>query len=239
VTNRPQTGFTLIELAVAMFIIVLLLGSILIPLTTQVNQRKVSDTQKIMEDIKEALIGYAVVHRHLPCPAISASNGMEDRTADTCTGGKRQGFIPWESLGVPKADAWGNIFRYSVTPAFASSASFFETDTASDITIRTRNAAGSLVTITNTNIVPAVILSHGANGYGATSSEGVAQGLPANWPASFPDENTNATGSTGFISRAQQGPDSGGVGGEFDDLVSWVARYGLLNRMITAGKLPN
>jgi hypothetical protein len=222
-----------------MFIIVLLLGSILIPLTTQVNQRKISDTQKSMEDIKEALIGYAVAHGHLPCPAISATNGQEDRTANECTGGKRQGFVPWETLGIPKADAWGNIYRYSVTPAFASSATLFGISTASDITIRTRNAAGSLVTLTNTNIVPAVILSHGANGYGAFSSEGVAQELPANWLTLFPDENTNSTGSTGFISRSQQGPGSAGAGGEFDDLVTWVTRYGLLNRMITASKLPN
>ena len=48
-------GFTLIELAVALFIIALLLGSILVPLATQVEQRQISETQKTMEEIRDAL----------------------------------------------------------------------------------------------------------------------------------------------------------------------------------------
>ena len=52
---QRQRGFTLIEMAVAVFIITLLLGSILVPLTTQVEQRQISDTQKALEEIKEAL----------------------------------------------------------------------------------------------------------------------------------------------------------------------------------------
>ena len=39
-------GFTLIELAVVIVVIALLLGSILVPLTSQVEQRKVLETQK-------------------------------------------------------------------------------------------------------------------------------------------------------------------------------------------------
>ncbi|MCW5605440.1 MAG: prepilin-type N-terminal cleavage/methylation domain-containing protein, partial [Burkholderiales bacterium] len=202
--NPRQAGFTLIELAVAMFIIVLLLGSILVPLTTQVNQRQIADTQKTLDEIREALVGFAVTHGHLPCPAISATNGQEDRTANVCTGGKRQGFIPWETLGVSKVDAWGRIFRYSVTPAYASSASPFTLATAPDMTIRTRNAAGALTNLTNASTVPAVVLSHGRNGYGAVDNQGVAQGLPAGWPGTNPDEDTNATNATTFVSRAPQ-----------------------------------
>ena len=42
-TAGTERGFSLIEVAVVMFIIVLLLGSILVPLTTQVEQRAILD----------------------------------------------------------------------------------------------------------------------------------------------------------------------------------------------------
>src|SRR6266704_3197068 len=107
-------GFTLIELAVTLFIITLILGSILIPLTAQVEQRQISDTRKTLEETKEALIGFAIAKGYLPCPAISASNGLEDRSGGACTlvAGvpRRDGFIPWATLGVSKLDAWGHIF---------------------------------------------------------------------------------------------------------------------------------
>ena len=73
-------GFTLVEIAVALFIVTLVLGSILVPLTSQVEQRQISDTRKTLEEIKEALMGFAVANGYLPCPAISATNGLEDRT---------------------------------------------------------------------------------------------------------------------------------------------------------------
>ena len=48
-----EHGFSLIEVAVVLFIIVLLLGSILVPLTTQVEQKQISDTQKTLDEIRE------------------------------------------------------------------------------------------------------------------------------------------------------------------------------------------
>ncbi len=232
-------GFSLIEVAVVLFIIVLLLGSILIPLGTQVEQRQISSTQKALDEITEALIGYAVSNGNLPCPAISATNGQEDRTGGLCTGGKRQGYIPWQTLGVPRSDAWNHLYRYSVTPSFAASASpLFSFTSAPDITIQTRNSAGVITNLTNANTVPAVVISHGKNGYGSVNADGVAQALPSDWPASNTDENTNATGTTSFVSRVIQAPNATGTGGEFDDIIAWVPRYTLINRMVAAGKLP-
>lgn len=237
--STSSLGFSLIEVAVVLFIIVLLLGSILIPLATQVEQRQISDSQKILDDIQEALVGYAVANGNLPCPAISSTNGLEDRTSGSCTGGKRQGFLPWQTLGVPRADAWNHLYRYSVTPAYTISTSpLFGLSTAPDITIQTRNSAGALANLTNASSVPAVVISHGKNGYGSSDINGTAQAVPAGWSTSNPDENTNSTSSTTFVSREAQGTNAGGAGGEFDDLVVWVSRYALINRMVAAGKLP-
>lgn len=231
---RKSAGFTLIELAVAVFIIALLLGSILVPLATQVEQRQIGETQKKQEEARDALTGFALANGYLPCPAISATNGQEDRAAGGACN-KRDGFIPWETLGVSRSDAWGRLYRYSVTPAFATSATPFSVSTAPDITIRTRDNAGTSITLTTTNSVPAVVLSHGRNGYGATDDQGNTQ---AAVPAANTDETTNASGTTTFFSRIAQGAGASGTGGEFDDLVIWLPRYTLINRMIAAGKLP-
>ena len=216
----------------------LLYGGLLMPLQARVEQRQIRDTQKLLEEIKEALTGFAIANGYLPCPAISATNGQEDRTAGVCTGGKRQGFIPWATLGVSKLDAWGNIYSYSVTPAYTSSVSLFTLATPPDITIQTRSAAGTLTNLTNANTVTAVVLSHGKNAYGASNDQGVAQGLPVGWPAGNTDENANANGTITFVSRVPQGAGAGGVGGEYDDIVAWLPRSALMNRMVAAGKLP-
>ena len=234
--SRHQQGFTLIEMAVAIFIITLLLGSILVPLTTQVNQRKVSDTQRALDEAKEALVGFAITNGYLPCPAVSSTNGQEDRTAGVCTGGKRRGFVPWVTLGVSKLDGWGHVIRYSVTPAYSSSASPFTLTTPADITIQTRDNAGTLINLVTA--IPVVVLSQGKNGYAAVDDLGVLQQLPTGWPASFPDENSNTTGTTLFVSRTAQEAGASGAGGEFDDIVTWLSPHVLFNRMVAAGKLP-
>ena len=71
-------GFTLVELAISIFIIALLLGSILVPLATQVEQRQISETQKTIEEIKEALIGFALANSYLPCP--DSNGGLDENT---------------------------------------------------------------------------------------------------------------------------------------------------------------
>lgn len=235
-------GFTLIELAVALFIITLVLGSILVPLTSQVEQRQISDTRKSLEEIKEALIGYAIANGHLPCPATSATDGREDRPGGPgapCASSfgvpKRQGFIPWVTLGVSKLDGWGRIFHYSVTPAYTNSAPFALT-TGRDITVQTRDAAGALVNMTTGGDIPAVVFSHGKNGYGGVDENNNAQAPP---PAGNVDEITNlAFAGTTYISRVPQGAGATGAGGEFDDIVVWLSPNILFNRMVAAGKLP-
>ena len=78
--RHRERGFTLVEIAIAVFIITILLGSILVPLQTQVEQRQVSETQKMLEDIKDALIGHAIVKGYLPCPDKQTAGGAGSLT---------------------------------------------------------------------------------------------------------------------------------------------------------------
>lgn len=228
-------GFTLVEIAIVLVVVGLLIGGLITPLSTQLEQRRTMDTQRAMEEAREALIGFSVRNGYLPCPAISAANGLEDRAGERCTNERRTGFLPWATLGMPKLDSWGHIFRYSVTPEFADSAVRFQLSTPRDITVATRDAAGNLVAATAPNDIPAVIVSAGKNGYGGFSDLGVRAADAGNGNA---DEKVNMLpGGTAFIARGAS--DNAALpGGAYDDLVVWLSPNILFNRMIAAQRLP-
>lgn len=131
-------------MAVAMFIIALLLGSILVPLQTQIESRNFENTQRILEQAREALIGYAAANGRFPCPASATSNGAEDFSGTgtaangicdaTVTGANvYHGFLPAATLGFTPVDAsgyavdaWGltqNRIRYAVSSVSVNSTS--------------------------------------------------------------------------------------------------------------------
>jgi prepilin-type N-terminal cleavage/methylation domain-containing protein len=119
-------GFSLVELAVALAIIALLLAGALIPFSTQIEVRNVADTQRTMESVREAIVGFAQANGRLPCPADgsipvgAAGAGTELLGFNSCTNvGGTFGVVPWATLGVPETDAWGRRFSYRVAPAFA------------------------------------------------------------------------------------------------------------------------
>jgi len=60
-------GFTLVELAMVLFIVSLLLGGLLVPLATQIEARQRSDAEEQLERIREALIGFAIINGRFPC----------------------------------------------------------------------------------------------------------------------------------------------------------------------------
>jgi prepilin-type N-terminal cleavage/methylation domain-containing protein len=232
VTSR-RDGFSLIELALVLVVVALLLGGLLVPLTMQIEQQKIRETQKAMEEIKEALVGYALAKGYFPCPAVSAVNGVEDRIllpAPACA--KRAGFVPWAELGVSRSDAWGRMFRYSVSPEFSNSVTRFTLMKSGDIVIKA--TASDAVNVASG--IPAVVMSHGKNGFLAATESGVAI---ANGSVTNADEQTNAPPSPGtlFVSKIMT-ENAAATGGELDDLVSWVSPNILFNRMVTAGRLP-
>ena len=240
-----QHGFTLIELAMAVFIISLLLGSLLLPLTTQVEQRQVNDTEKNLQEIREALIGFALTNGYLPCPdkvtgagAGTANDGVEDIIAGTCVA-TSEGNLPWVTLGVGASDVWGNRYRYQVSAAFAqrspAAGGTFSLSSAATINVCTSSGcptASTRLTGTSPEGAAAIVISLGKNGYSAiNATTGTANAAPAS-----ADENENVTGPSTFVSRTRSAV--GAAAGEFDDVVIWISRHTLFNRMVVAGKLP-
>jgi prepilin-type N-terminal cleavage/methylation domain-containing protein len=236
-TRVSQSGFTLVEMAIVLVIVGFMLGGLLVSLSAQVDQRDYSQTRQSMEEIREALLGYALSRGYLPCPAISSANGAEDRTAGVCTAGKRVGFLPWAELGVKKTDSWNRLYRYSVTPAYSNStlAITLSPPTARDITIQTRNAAGVLINLSNANDIPVAVISHGKNGYGGTNNDGT---LLTDTSVNNDDEKTNNTGVGTVLVSREFGDNKTTTYGEYDDIVVWVSPNTYLSKMVAVGRLP-
>jgi prepilin-type N-terminal cleavage/methylation domain-containing protein len=207
-------GFTLIELAIVMFIVALLLGGMLLPLSAQQDIRSQGDTQKQLADINEALLGFAasrVDKPYLPCPDTD-NDGVEDRNLDkTCV--NQDGTLPWGDLGLGRQDAWNNAFHYRVTAEFSNSDTGFLLTSPGDM--RVCDTAACTGTILATDI-PVVILSRGKNGAAAPTDV---------------DEQENLDADTDFVQHTA-------ASGGFDDMVTWLSPNILINRMISAGRLP-
>ncbi len=130
--NRDR-GFTLAELAITLVIVGLLLASAFVPLNTQIELRAITDTRRIQENAKDAIIGFAQTNGRLPCPALgtipTGSNSAGIEQIDTTINAPAVfpyypcknsiGVLPWATLGVPETDAWGKRFTYRVVGTFA------------------------------------------------------------------------------------------------------------------------
>ena len=68
-TNCSENGFSLLEVAIALAILGLLLGTLVQPLGSVFQQEKVRRAKSDLETIREALIGFSIAHGRLPCPA--------------------------------------------------------------------------------------------------------------------------------------------------------------------------
>jgi prepilin-type N-terminal cleavage/methylation domain len=88
-------GFTLAELAVVLVIVALLIGGLLIPLSTQIDIRNVADTRRALTEIREAMLGYLVVNGRLPCPASATLvSGAVGAGLEGAWGREAEAFLP-------------------------------------------------------------------------------------------------------------------------------------------------
>jgi prepilin-type N-terminal cleavage/methylation domain-containing protein len=223
-----KKGFTLIEMAIVLVIVGLLLAGLFTSLRTQFELRQAEETRIVLEEAKEALMGYALANRFLPCPDTNAiPNGTEGpRVADECL--PLEGVLPWQVLGVRGIDAWGRYIRYRVSSNFSNNATFFIISDTGDIAVNSDTG-----TLTTGAI--AVLVSHGPNGFGGRNT---TQASPANQmplPTGVDElENSNGLNLT-YISHT---PTPQGSANEFDDSVGWISSTILVNRMVAAGQLP-
>lgn len=223
-TNHARpSGFTLVELTIVIVLVSLLIGGLLIPLSAQRELQSLIESQKRLTDIKEALLGFAVVNGRLPCPSTtadptSASYGVEDAA---CAG--IEGYLPWRTLGVQATDAWGitrtatadpffGFWRYRVDDAFTVA---FTLNTVPTSNLLIQDAAGNALTESAANSPVVIVYSTG--------------------PDRTPNGQNIDTDAGATTDPTYQAGDPSST---FDDIVLWISRPILLSRMISAGKLP-
>jgi hypothetical protein len=206
---------------------------------TSQSDSRIRMTNTVMVQAADALVGYAATHvatdsrPYLPCPDKTtapgpgtANDGQEDRNAGTGVCASAEGNLPWVTLGLVGLDGWSHRLRYRVTPAFSNSVTGMQLTSVGILSAN--SAAGAVIA----SALPMVLVSHGPNAWGATSSSGVVAALP---PVANTSERENTDGDLVFIRNAEVA--SGGVGGEFDDLTHWFVTATLLARMQAAGRL--
>lgn len=276
---RSQRGFTLIEMAIVLVIITILIGGLAVPLSAQIQARRIAETRTNMRAIHDALIGYAMTHtgtcactytaavpgalldtdscpaafpcpgtnptglitlnqnnyRHyLPCPDNGAGTpgdeGIRDTTNGLCV--TSRGKLPWRTLGVEEADAWGQHYTYAVSPEFADNDTRFTSTPPPTLgTLKIHADAGCTVPSV-AHQVAAVIISHGPNGRGGQNKSGgtplVATAVPSDERHNLPAPSAVAPCTDDdFISRPPND--------NFDDLVIWLPPNTLFSRVCPAG----
>lgn len=226
-------GFTLVEMAVVLVILGLVLATLFAPLSAQRDIKNIIGTQASLNQIKDAIYGFAVLNGRLPCPAkviadpTNASYGLEDATL--CG---QEGLLPWKTLGVPETDEWGThrilatdlwfgYWKYRIDSNYSTTGLFNANMMASAPTFANnfvvKDAAGNDLTpsAASTEKPIAIIYSTGKN-------------LVANGQ----NDPTDPTDPTGIIFEADANSST------FDDILIWVTRPALVNRLVSAGKLP-
>ena len=212
-------GFTLVEMAVVLVIVGLMLGGLLLPLSAQMDQQRLSETRKSLAEIQEALIGFAIINGRFPCPTTQtdpAAAGYGEEAAN-CAAPAAEGYLPWKTLGVREIDSWGNrrtatadpwtgYWRYRVNSAAAVP---FTLTTAFGATLSVQDSAGNSLT-TNTESPLAIVYSTGKNLNPDGQNAGAFDGI-------YQSDSPSTT---------------------FDDVTVWISRPILMNRMVAAGKLP-
>lgn len=242
-TRKQNLGFTLIELAIALIIVALLSGGLMMALSAQYENVAGAETQRRLNDARDALLGFAAANGRLPCPALGGATGIESPVGGGACNDNWDGFLPAITLGINPTnengyalDGWGNPIRYATTKALSSQVTTTNqiktawnagTALAGDLRVCNTatgisNSGGSancaVGSDLSTNAV-AVIYSRGNNGATAPVSA---------------DELANGDADRVFVSHT---PTPAGAN-EFNDLIIWISPNILYSRLIAAGRLP-
>lgn len=225
-STGASRGFSLLEVSIVLLIMGLLLGSVLKPFGSQVQERQRKATVAQLREMREALIGFAAAKHRLPCPLHTVQ-----LVAD-CT--LSHGYVPAAQLGLAGhydhrgvlTDAWGSAIRYSVSASDADSdglADFTSAGEMRDVGLQTLAPDFEVCSSSadcgqlRANQVPVVLVSEGAR-----LTIGTAE------------EFENNDGDRRFVAK-----DLDLVGDDqFDDIVVWLSENILYSRLIQAAVLP-
>lgn len=80
---KRMRGFSLIELAIVLVIVTLLIGGLAVPLTAQIQARRIAETRQTLQEAREAVMGYAM-SRTIPNKCTCSYGPTGDLDSSTC-----------------------------------------------------------------------------------------------------------------------------------------------------------
>ena len=253
-TRSRRRGFTLVELVVALLILAVLASGLAMPLAAQLRMRRESETRRQLDEAKEALLGFAAAHGRLPCPASATSRGAESFApgGDATNGGCSNfydGWLPGATLGLAPLDAEGFVRDAWMGPANRIRYAVYGGGAAINAVANPLTRADGMQAATLPALAAAphylFICASGtaanASGCGPAANQltrraaFVVLSLGAHAEAGpGTDEARNLAGEPVFVHRdASLAP-----GAEFDDQLTWVPIHLVVNRLLSAGRLP-
>jgi prepilin-type N-terminal cleavage/methylation domain-containing protein len=212
---KKNQGFTLVEIAIVLLIFGLIIGGIMGPLKTQLDNVERKDAIKTISTIKQALIGYAIRMHRLPC-ADTDGDGIENTAVGSCND---TGQVPWVTLGLnapsswvrpPNAAANRQSTSYRVAAPFTTAG--FAINVIGDIVVESTSGGATIA-----DNIPAIVVYRGRNWLSQAPAVG--------------DERENADNDEDFV-------DKNHINEGYDDFVDWVNLNNLIGKMVSANKWP-
>jgi len=202
-TSVQRGGFTLIELSISILLISLIISTVMMAENQKIRVDKSAEYTRKQDMIAEALYRYRILNDRLPCPGdssltrTSAYFGLAANPAlgsGDCSAGSSirsninpvtymyGGSVPVRTLGLPDDvafDPWGNYFTY-YTYRGATIIHGFSRFNTSYVRLGTLGVSTQYLPTFSfkveglgTEKPVAIVLSHGLNGHGAFTSNGV------------------------------------------------------------------
>ncbi|MCB2082226.1 MAG: hypothetical protein KDD76_06270 [Rickettsiales bacterium] len=213
---------------IVLVVIGLMLSTIISAGAAAIEAQRIASTKERLLFIMDTVDDYVRVYGYLPCPAdptdastdtaFGLGSGTNTGTCsasniqDYATSNVMRGMVPVSTLGIADVfslDGWGRRISYVVDEDLTRR-SAYSSGTAS---ITVENASGTDYTTS----AAVLVMSHGANGYGAWTAKGVV--LSAVGAGTPETENTDATTDDIYVDIY---PTSA-----FDDIVLYKSKWQL------------
>lgn len=229
--NKKVPAFALLEIAIAISVLGII-GYMTLPLLGKIQKwQRIRTTQAHQENIMQALAGYVLSNKRLPCPALS-TNGQAQTV---CTKETKSGFVPYQTLGIDikmAKDGNHHWMTYVVQPNLtASKIQWIQPMQGLQVdpkTIFCKAPCDEAITVLNEqhehcvttpDFVAIVLIAHGESG-GYTLENGTIQSVDS----SDIDKVTNATRDNQYITKAPKNHNHS----IFDDIVVFASRNNLM-----------
>ena len=230
--RKTLPGFSLLEIAIVLCIIGIVGGFGLPALTNMLKQQKINRTEQHLTQISQALAGYVLSHKHLPCAAAPGASG---ELAGASEDNRVIGLVPYRTLGLPESvakDGHHHWVTYAVVPELTGTKHLMmpQTDDSpervfceirspiAEIQVHNQQGESVLSADIRGDFIACFLIGHGPKGDGSFTDAGSRR------PTLSHDKAVNAADDLVFIDRLPSAdPDN-----FFDDTVRWITRNNLM-----------